>query len=143
MARRATYFNEAVKTDSQRLLISGGWEFIRPEKAIPPQEMTIALARAMELLKYDVGLLAGEEAKALADEPIPYASTRKTAAEEPVTVITLGDGSQISFIRFPSLKKRGYSDAGIDGKTFQKNSVGTKDSTARDRHDRLGLASRT
>lgn len=104
MARRATYFFDVEKANSQRLLVSGGWEFMRPKGSVPPKAMTTALAKALDLMEYDVGFLAADEAKALADQSVPFESSRKTASQAPVTTMTVGDGSLITFIRFPSLR---------------------------------------
>ena len=106
MARRATYLFDVYKTDSQRLLVSGGWEFLHPDDPTSSVRKTMALANAFDLMKYDVGLLAGEEAKVLAGQGITFDRTRKTAEEEPVTVVTTRDGDQVAFLRFPPLRAR-------------------------------------
>ena len=67
--------------------------------------MTIALAKALHLIKYDVGFLADGEASALSGKDVPFDATRMTASEAPVTVIVTQRGDEISFIRFPSLPK--------------------------------------
>ncbi|MEF2231908.1 MAG: hypothetical protein V3571_13330 [Pseudodesulfovibrio sp.] len=105
MARRATYFLDVHKSDSQRLLVSGGWEFLHPDEGAPPVGTTMALANAFDLMKYDVGLLAGEEAKVLEGQGITFDSARKTAQEAPITVITTRDGDEVAFLRLPALHK--------------------------------------
>lgn len=104
MARRATYLLDVYKTNSQRLLVSGGWEFLRPDEEPPPVRTTMALANAFDLMKYDIGLLAGDEARALDGQGITFDQTRKTAEEAPVTVVTTRDGDKVVFLRFPALR---------------------------------------
>ena len=67
--------------------------------------MTIALAKALHLINYDVGLLAGGEASELSGTDVPFDATRKTASEAPVTVIAIQPDDKIRFIRFPSLPR--------------------------------------
>jgi len=67
--------------------------------------MTIALAKAFDLIKYDVGFLAEREASGLSGTDVPFDATRETASEAPVTAIATQKGDKIRFIRFPSLPK--------------------------------------
>lgn len=76
---------------------------MRPDGPKPPSNMTIALAKAFHLMKYDVGLLAEGEARAFSGADVPMDATRKTASEAPVTVLATARGDEIRFVRFPSL----------------------------------------
>lgn len=78
---------------------------MRPDGPKPPSTMTIALAKALDLIKYDVGFLAEGEASGLSGIDVPFDETRKTASQAPVTAIATQEGDEIRFIRFPSLPK--------------------------------------
>jgi len=105
VARRATYFFDVHKTDAPRMLVSGGWEFMRPEGEKPASQVLNGLAKSFDLMKYDVGLLAQGEAIAMNDAGVVSESWRKTAKDEPFTVIESSNGDKIGFLRFPSLPK--------------------------------------
>ncbi len=105
MARRATYFLDVHKTDSPRLLVSGGWEYIRPNGEKPALQVLNDLAKAFDFMKYDIALLAQGEADALGKIGVGVEEVRKTAKEAPFTIITTQNGDQIGFLRFPSLRR--------------------------------------
>lgn len=104
MARRATYLFDVYKTDSQRLLLAGAWEFLHPDEAPPAPAATKALAKAFDLMKYDLGLLTEDEAKALARAEASPGPGFKTAREEPVTLVTTSGGDVVAFLRLPPLR---------------------------------------
>jgi len=105
VARRATYFFDIHKTDAPRILVSGGWEFMRPEGKKPTLQVLNGLAKAFDLMKYDIGLLAQSEADVFHDAGAICEDWRKTEKIAPVTIIESSNGDKIGFLRFPSLSK--------------------------------------
>jgi hypothetical protein len=103
VARRATYFFDIHKTDAPRILVSGGWEFMRPDNQISDPERLNGLAKSFDFMKYDIGLLASGEAKVFSDAGMVAEGWRKTAKEASFTIIKSSNGDKIGFIRFPSL----------------------------------------
>lgn len=106
MARRATYFFDVHKTESPRILVSGGWEYLEPlnpEEAVPA-ELT-KLAKAYDYMKYDVAFMGENEARHLAQLGVKVEPNRKTTQTEQVTTVSTADGRKVAFIRFPSLPK--------------------------------------
>ncbi|WP_041915676.1 hypothetical protein [Pseudodesulfovibrio mercurii] len=85
------------------LLVSGGWEYIRPNGNPGLAKTMVSLSRAYNAMHYDVGLLTAREAKALAGDDVPRWPWQKTAGEEPFTVRELPDGRKVGFLRYPSL----------------------------------------
>lgn len=101
MARRATYFLDIHKAENPRLLVSGGWEFANPGGNVPTNDVLTSLVKAYDYMQYDIGLLSEKEAEVFAGKQ--YDKTRRTAEEEPFSVIETKKGDKIGFIRFPSL----------------------------------------
>jgi len=104
VARRATYFFD-FQSSAPYLLVSGGWEFMDTKGNKPSPQVINGLAKAFDLMKYDIGLLAQGEADGMDKTLLPLDSTRKTARSEPVKVVTTSTGDRIGFIRLPSLPK--------------------------------------
>ena len=103
MARRATYFLDNQQAKAPRLLVSGGWEFFRPNGNPGLTKTMVALSKAFNAMRYDVGLLTAREAKSLAGDDVPRWPWQKTAEEEPFTIRELEDGHRVGFLRYPSL----------------------------------------
>lgn len=74
---------------------------MHPEGDKPTQDVLSALAKSYDLMNYDVGLLPRDESIAL--EGVALDTSRRTADEEPFTVITTATGDRVGFLRFPSL----------------------------------------
>jgi hypothetical protein len=92
-----------VQTDAPRLLVSGGWEFMRPHGNPGLTKTMIALSNALNAMHYDVGLLSAREAEGLAEDGVPRWPWQRTAEEAPLTVKELPDGRKVGFLRYPSL----------------------------------------
>ncbi|WP_394699954.1 hypothetical protein [uncultured Pseudodesulfovibrio sp.] len=95
------------------LLVSGGWEFFRPNGNPGLTKTMVSLSKAFNAMHYDVGLLTAREAKALTEDDVPRWPWQKTAEEEPFTVQEIDGGRKIGFMRYPSLapKADGPSEA--------------------------------
>jgi hypothetical protein len=91
------------QNDVPRLLVSGGWEFFRPNGKPGLPKTMVALSKAMDAMHYDVGLITAREARELAQDDVPRWPWQKTAEEEPFTVFDTPDGHKVGFIRYPSL----------------------------------------
>lgn len=102
VARRATYFFDVHASESPRLLVSGGWEFMRPNGAQSSLDFLDTLAKAYDFMKYDVALLGQTEADLFSETGATPDSARKTAAAEPVSMVKLKSGKTIAFVRYPS-----------------------------------------
>lgn len=76
---------------------------MRPDGEKPSPEVLVGLAKSFDLMKYDIALLAQDEAVALNKIDIQVDSTRKTERQAPFSVITTSNGDRIGFLRFPSL----------------------------------------
>ena len=76
---------------------------MRPEGEKPAPEVLNGLAKSFDLMKYDIGLLAKDEAAALNDAGVVAESWQKTAIDAPFTVVQSKNGNKIGFMRFPSL----------------------------------------
>jgi len=76
---------------------------MRPKGEEPAPEVLNGLAKAFDLMKYDVGLLAQGEAEVLQFAGVDTENWLKTAAEAPYTIIETSNGDKIGFLRFPSL----------------------------------------
>lgn len=59
--------------------------------------------KAYDYMGYDVGILSEEESTLFKKSGISPDRSRKTAKEEPFTIITIETGEQVGFLRFPSL----------------------------------------
>lgn len=90
-------------TDAPRLLVSGGWEYFRPNGNPGLTKTMVALSKAFNAMHYDVGLLAEREAEALAEDGVPRWPWQKTAEEAPFTVLEIAGGRKVGFLRYPSL----------------------------------------
>jgi len=90
-------------TDAPRLLVSGAWEFMRPAYDPEPARTLTDLNKAFNAMHYDVGLLSAQEAETLRENGVVLQSWRKSAKEEPFTVVKIRDGRKVGFLRFPSL----------------------------------------
>ncbi|WP_419787964.1 hypothetical protein [Pseudodesulfovibrio sp.] len=77
---------------------------MHPDEPLPSPTVTKALAKAFDLMKYDVGLLADDEAKALSDAGIRPGPVQKSAREEPVALVTTSRGDVVAFLRLPHLR---------------------------------------
>ncbi|WP_207263412.1 hypothetical protein [Desulfovibrio sp. Huiquan2017] len=93
----------ARQTDAPRLLVSGAWEFLRPNGNPGLATTMVALSKAYNALHYDVGLLSAREGKALAEDDVPRWPWQKMAEEEPFTVRDIPGGRKVGFLRYPSL----------------------------------------
>ena len=93
------------QNDAPRLLVSGGWEFFRPNGNPGLTRTMVALSKAFNAMHYDVGLLTAREAKALAGDDVPRWPWQKTAEEEPFTVREIQGGRKVGFLRYPSLPR--------------------------------------
>jgi hypothetical protein len=106
VARRATYFFDVHKTDSPRILVSGGWEYSDPVGVnTPTSEVLEQLSKAYTLLNYDVAFMGKKESELLSKKDITPDEGRLTSQEELMKVHSTPDGNKIAFIRFPSLSK--------------------------------------
>ncbi|QGY41140.1 hypothetical protein GM415_13720 [Pseudodesulfovibrio cashew] len=76
---------------------------MRPKGDLPSPELVAGLAKAYDLMKYDVAMLGRNEADFFAKAGIAPDRNRKTAEEEPFTVIHTSEGASVGFLRFPSL----------------------------------------
>jgi len=103
VARRATYFFDVHRSSAPTIKVSGGYEYLRPESTSLPLSDLKGLVNAYDYIAYDVGLLSKEEAVFLKESNIVPDSSRKTAEDEPFTLITIETGEKIGFLRFPSL----------------------------------------
>ncbi|WWX21263.1 hypothetical protein V8V93_12480 [Pseudodesulfovibrio methanolicus] len=90
-------------TDAPRLLVSGGWEYFRPNGNPGLTKTMVALSKAFNAMHYDVGLLTEREAGALAEDGVPRWPWQKTAEEAPFTVLEIAGGRKVGFLRYPSL----------------------------------------
>jgi len=75
---------------------------MRPGSRPASSKVLASIARAMDLMHYDVGFLSGEEADTLARHGVTPPSWQRTAST-PFSVITTAAGDRIGFLRFPSL----------------------------------------
>lgn len=77
---------------------------MRPNGAVPSQEFLNRLAKAYDLMKYDVALLGQEEADVFEEAGAKPDTTRKTARQATITKVTIDGGKTIAFLRFPSMR---------------------------------------
>ena len=94
---------DAQPKDAPRLLVSGAWEYMRPDGNPGLAKTLVALSQAYQAMGYDVGLLPPREARALHEDNVPVGPWQKTAEEESYTVRETPGGRRIGFLRFPSL----------------------------------------
>ncbi|MBI9078167.1 MAG: hypothetical protein JEY79_00320 [Pseudodesulfovibrio sp.] len=78
---------------------------MRPEGKKPTLQALNGLAKAFDLMKYDIGLLAQSEADVFHDAGATSENWRKTEEIVPFTIIKSSNGDKIGFLRFPSLPK--------------------------------------
>nr|WP_321514266.1 hypothetical protein [uncultured Pseudodesulfovibrio sp.] len=76
---------------------------MRPQGTLPDQDGVLSLVKAYNLLRYDIGFISEEESHALAKAQVALGSWQQSSTDAPITVLTLGTGDRIGFIRFPSL----------------------------------------
>ena len=84
-------------------MVSGGWEFMRPQGKLPATDVVRSLIKAYNLMEYDIGFVPKEEARALAKVSADLGPWQQSYGEAPVTVLTTDTGDKVGFIRFPSL----------------------------------------
>ncbi|NDV19192.1 hypothetical protein GO013_07135 [Pseudodesulfovibrio sp. JC047] len=103
MARRATYFFDARASTPSLFLISGAWEFMRPQGTLASTSVLRSHIRAYSFMQYDIGFVSKEEKDILAQKGMQRPSWQQSHDEAPVTFLTTKTGDKVAFVRFPSL----------------------------------------
>lgn len=76
---------------------------MRPGSEKPAPQVLNSLAKAFNFMKYDVALLTQDEFDAFDASDLTVDMGRKTAREEPFTIVETEAGDRIGFLRFPAL----------------------------------------
>ena len=77
---------------------------MKPNGAIPSGEFLNRLAKAYDLMKYDVALLGKTEADVFAKADASPDIKRKTSDEASFTKVKVEGGKTVGFVRFPSMR---------------------------------------
>lgn len=86
------------------MLVGGGFEFLRGKEPVA-QDKLQAMAQVIEILDYDLGFLAPEEARILADKGVAAPDGWQVAGEIDHEIVKLNDGHSVAFVYFPVLSK--------------------------------------
>nr|WP_243546254.1 hypothetical protein [Pseudodesulfovibrio tunisiensis] len=92
------------EADSPTLRVGGGFEFMHKAGPVPEPASLSALAKALNFMKYDLGLLAEAETDALRDAGIGLDGAWHSAEDHPFTTVVLPSGKRIGFLRYPELR---------------------------------------
>lgn len=77
---------------------------MRPGDTPPTSSELEGMAKAYELLHYNVGFLPEKEAQALKQAGVEPDASRKTSKDSSFAVATIRNGDKIGFLRLPSLR---------------------------------------
>lgn len=117
LGRRATFFSQARGEHPGALFIAGGYEFVSyiKRREVRP-ELFEPMAKAYEMLGYDLGLVAPEESSALGGEGVRLPDAFRPVQAQPWSYVVERGGLKLGVLIFPG-KAEAY--ARVDKKMKQ------------------------
>ncbi len=93
------------------MLVGGGYELLRGSETVSSDKLK-AMVRVMEMLDYDIGLLAPEESSALTEAGLPFPVGWQAVDKVNYEIVKTKGGYSVAIVYFPILAKNEQQPSG-------------------------------